>query len=210
MLNSPVTEEAVYVLGAGGHAKVVCSALRAQRRSIAAIFDDRLELRGQLLDGIPIVGPIAEIPDTSDSICIVAIGDNAKRRAVAGLFRSVRWTNAIHPHSWVDPTATLGPGSVVFAGAVVQASAIVGHHVIVNSGAIIEHDCVLGDFVHLGPGSRLAGAVSVGPGAMLGVGSSVIPGKRIGEWSVLGAGAVLVSDLPDGVTALGVPARVYR
>ena len=48
----------------------------------------------------------------------------------------------------------------------------------------------------------------MGEGALIGAGSAVLPGVRIGDRATLGAGAVADKDLPEGVTATGVPARV--
>ena len=93
---------------------------------------------------------------------------------------------------------------------VVQPDAVIGDHVIVNTGATIDHDCTIGDYAHLAPGVHLSGSVHVGEGAFLGIGSVVIPGVKIGRWSTLGAGAVAIRDLADGVTAVGVPARVLK
>jgi len=61
--------------------------------------------------------------------------------------------------------------------------------------------------VHVGPGARLAGNVSVYEGAFLGIGSCVVPGCRIGEWATVGAGGVVVGEIPEGVVAKGIPAR---
>jgi acetyltransferase EpsM len=47
----------------------------------------------------------------------------------------------------------------------------------------------------------------MGEGSMMGVGSSVIPCVKIGSWATIGAGAAVVRDIPDGVTAVGVPAK---
>jgi acetyltransferase EpsM len=82
--------------------------------------------------------------------------------------------------------------------------------VIVNTGAIVEHDCVLEDGSSLGPGACMAGRVQIGRGAFISTGVTLAPRVRVGAGTVVGAGSVVVADLPDGVLAYGVPARVVR
>ncbi len=55
---------------------------------------------------------------------------------------------------------------------------------------------------------RLLSGVKVGEGTHIGIGASVIPQMDIGPWSVIGAGAAVISRIPGHVTAVGVPARV--
>ncbi len=196
----------VVVIGGGGHARVAISTLRAAGYEVAGVFDDDPALLGTRVSGVPVLGPVGSIPDHSYRSGIIAVGDNRTRREIAGRVR-LQWVTAIHPGAHVDPSATLGPGSLVFAGSVIQADATIGGHVIVNTGAVVEHDCVLGDFAHVAPGVVLAGNVRVGEGTLLGVGTAVIPGVRIGSWSTVGAGSVVVRDLPGGVVAYGSPAR---
>jgi len=92
----------------------------------------------------------------------------------------------------------------------VQPDVIIGKHVIINTCASVDHDCKLEDFVHIAPCVHLAGGVLVGEGSLLGVGSSVIPYRRIGKWSIVGAGSVIVNDIPDHVTVVGVPAKLIK
>lgn len=196
----------VVVIGAGGHAKVVISTLRAAGHEVAAVFDDDPAKWGTRVLGVEVVGGVGAIAEHPYAHGVVAIGDNRVRRAVAGKV-GLRWVTAVHPGAHVDASAAIGPGSVVFAGAVVQPGAVIGGHVVVNTGVIVEHDCALGDFSQAASGTTLAGGVQVGEGAMLGVGTAVIPGVRIGPWATVGAGSVVVRDLPGGVVAYGVPAR---
>ncbi len=198
--------EAVAVIGAGGHAKVVISCLRELGVAVAAALDDAPERWGADLLGVPVRGPVRELA-AGFRRGVIAIGDNRTRRRLASDL-DLEWRTVVHPRAWVDPTARLGPGAVVFAGAVVQPEAEIGAHAIVNTGASIDHDCRVGAYAHLGPGSRLCGRVRVGEGALIGAGSAVIPGVTIGAWTVVGAGAAVVRDLPDGAIAVGVPARV--
>jgi acetyltransferase-like isoleucine patch superfamily enzyme len=97
---------------------------------------------------------------------------------------------------------------VLFAQAVVQAQASIGTGAILNTGCSVDHDAQISDVVHICPGARLAGEVKVGARSWIGIGASVIQQVRIGSDVTVGAGAAVVRDLPDGVTAVGVPARV--
>ncbi len=196
----------VLVIGAGGHCKVVVRALQELGHTVVAILDDDPHLHGETLLGIPIAGPVALADDYRHLPAVLAIGDNGIRQALAERL-DLEWMTVVHPQADVDKTATLGPGTVVFSGAVIQAETVVGSHAIINTRSSVDHDCQLGDFVHVAPGAHLAGSVSVGEGAMLGIGSSVIQGKQIGAWTTVGAGAAVVSDLPAHVIAVGVPAR---
>ena len=114
----------------------------------------------------------------------------------------------IHPSAWVSPSAQIGPGSVLFAQVVVQAQVRIGAGAILNTSCSIDHDVQLADGVHVCPGARLAGEVQVGERSWIGIGASLIQQIRIGCDVTIGAGAAVISDLPDGVTAVGVPARV--
>jgi sugar O-acyltransferase (sialic acid O-acetyltransferase NeuD family) len=199
----------IVVIGAGGHAKVVISTLRTNDCSIGAVFDDDSSLWGTELLGVPVRGPIAMADQSEFELGIIAIGNNAVRKRIAHRL-NLRWLTVVHSAAWVDPDAKLGTGTVVFAGAVIQPGGVVGEHVIVNTSASVDHDCVVKDFCHIAPGVHLGGNVQVDEGAFLGVGSDVIPGRKVGAWTMVGAGAVVVRDLPERVVAYGVPAYPAR
>lgn len=200
----------VAVIGAGGHAKVVISTLQADRHTVRSILDDNPDLWGHSVMGIPVLGAVSLLEDTETTAAIVAIGDNTARQQVVALYKHVNWVTAVHPQAYVHPSVGLGPGTVVMAGAVVQVGVAVGRHCIVNTGATVDHDCTLGDFAHIAPGVHLAGRVHVGTGAMLGISSCAIPGVRVGDWASVGAGGVVIRDIPARCTVVGVPARVLR
>lgn len=200
----------VHILGAGGHAAVVISTLYAKGYSVAAVHDDDPALVGTDILGVPVTGPIRELPEDFCGPAAVGIGSNAVRKAIVERFPNCTWVTLVHPAAVVDPNACIGDGTVVFAGAIVQARAIVGNHVILNTGCSVDHDCDVGDFSHVGPGAHLAGVVTLEEGVFMGIGSSVIPMKHVGAWSTVGAGGVVVDDLPAEVTAVGVPARAIR
>lgn len=197
----------VVVLGAGGHAKVVIATLLAAGFSIEGVLDDSSAKWGVRILGFVVEGPFAKLSAASRPHCVMAIGDNRQRREVAARFPAMEWVSAVHPFSSVHPTVEIGPGTVVAAGAVIQPETRIGRHCIVNTGATIDHDCSVGDFSHVAPGTHLAGGVRLAAGVFLGIGSAVAPGVGVGDWTVVGAGGVVVHDLPGGVTAVGVPAR---
>lgn len=204
----------LWIVGAGGHAKVVRDAAGASGLfDIKGYLDDRVELLGGLVLRVPILGPISEssIRGFQVEYAVLAIGSNLIRDQLATkLADLVEWATVIHPTATVSQYASLGAGSVVCAGAVIQAGATIGRHVIINTCASVDHDTTVGDYAHIGPGCHLAGDVFVDVGALLGVGSSVAPSRRIGAWSVVGAGGVVTQNVPDYVTVAGVPARPLR
>jgi sugar O-acyltransferase (sialic acid O-acetyltransferase NeuD family) len=199
----------VIVLGAGGHAKVVISTLLAAGWRVDAIYDGDPTKHGQQFLGIRVLGSTADVDPYIAANAVIAIGDGERRRAIASQF-NFNWVTVIHPTAWVDPSAKIGDGTVVCAGAVVQPGSRIGCHAIINTLAGVDHDCRIGDFAHVGPGAHLAGGVHVGAGTVIGTGASAIPKVHIGGQTVVGAGATVVHDLPDGVVAVGCPAKVLR
>ena len=200
------------ILGGGGHAKVVAeTALASGHTSCIAFLDDR-PLPSIL--GWPVLGHLDQALDPTIQAkfpaAIVAIGHSFTRlRWLAKLQTAgYRLPLLIHPSAWISPSAHVGPGSVVFAQAAVQAQAVVGIGSILNTGCSVDHDAKLSDGVHICPGARLAGEVKVGARSWIGIGSSAIQQVRIGSDVTVGAGSAVINDLPDGVTAVGVPARV--
>jgi UDP-perosamine 4-acetyltransferase len=195
----------VVVIGAGGHAKVVIATVRAAGGEVVAAYDDDQTRWGHSILGVSIDGPIS--PDAiGSSPAILAIGSNRARKAIAARVEA-RWITVRHPDTTVHPSVSLGPGTIVFAGSVIQPDSTLGAHTIVNTASSIDHDCIVGDFVHVGPGVRLCGGVTVDEGVLLGVGAKVAPNVEIGPWSTAGAGAVCVVDVPGDKTVVGVPAR---
>ena len=193
------------IFGSGGHAKVVIATARACGLEVTAAYDDNPERVGSAVLGVPIRGTIADGRNTG-SPALIAIGSNRAREQIAATHVGP-WVSLVHPRSTVHDSVTIGEGTVVFAGSIVQPDTRLGSHAILNTGCTVDHDCELGDFVHIGPGTNLCGGVTIGSGTLIGVGSAIIPRVSVGDWGVIGAGAAVTSDVAAGARVLGVPAR---
>jgi sugar O-acyltransferase (sialic acid O-acetyltransferase NeuD family) len=203
-------KEGILVLGAGGHGKSVVGVLLASRAQVAGVLVDSPEKWGPEIQGVPILGPISALSRYPHHSAVIAIGDNAARRAVAERFPAARWANVLYPQAYINPTARIGLGTVIFPGAIIGADVILGNHVIVSGNTTIGHNAIVDDYAHVAPGVQIGGEARVGRGAMLGIGSVVCPKVQVGEEAVLGAGAVAVKDIPAGCRAFGVPALVEQ
>lgn len=206
-------------LGAGGHAAVVIEILRAAGDvEIVGLLDPDPNLRNTSVLGVPVLGDDALLEALHEKdvryafIGVGGTGDTQPRQRLFATARSHGFDMiaAVHPSAVVSPSATLGFGPTVGAGAVINARARIGDNVIVNTGAIVEHDCVIGHHVHIATGARLAGAVTIGEGTHVGIGAVVRQCLNIGPDVLVGAGAVVVGDVSANVVVTGVPARVTR
>jgi len=192
--------------GASGHGKVILDILEESGEREIEVWDD-----GAVLDfeGFAVKKPI-EIGSINEKV-IVSIGVNAiRKKVVEKLNGSVGFGRAIHPMSVISKKAIIAEGTVVMAGAVINPSARIGRHCIVNTSASIDHDCVLEDYVHISPNATLSGDVHVGEGTHIGSGAVSIQGIRIGKWCTIGAGTVIIKDIPDYATVVGNPARIIK
>jgi sugar O-acyltransferase (sialic acid O-acetyltransferase NeuD family) len=203
-MQSKVADGSVAIIGAGGHGAVVGSALLAAGYSIAGYYDDDDKKLGRDVVGGMVLGPVSEL-SSGTAKAVIAIGDNRVRERIAASL-ALEWVTVVHPFSWVDPSASLGPGTVVCAGAVVQPNVAVRSHVILNSGTIVNHGAVVDHFSHLSD-AHLGAESRVGRGVLLGTGSKVVARVEVGSWATVGAGAVAIRDVRPGVTVVGVPAR---
>jgi UDP-perosamine 4-acetyltransferase len=207
-------KERVVILGGGGHAKVVIDILEQAAEFAIAGFLSPAEQPDEICGyrRLGSDGALDEVLRSGVASAFVAIGDNRRRMDCIALVRRHGFTlvNAISPAGIVSRHATLYCGIAVMPGAVINAGSVVQEGAIINTNATVDHDCVVGACAHVAPGTTLAGCVRLGDGVFLGTGSSVIPGIAIGSWTTVGAGAVVVADLPDHVVAVGVPAIIRR
>jgi UDP-perosamine 4-acetyltransferase len=206
-------------LGAGSHAKVVIEILRCRESyELIGLLDPKPELHGKSVLGVPVLGGDDLLAVLKrDGVChffvgLGSVGDTRPRRRLfeLALEYGMRPVDAVHPQAVVSPSAEIGEGVTIMAGAVINACAHLSVNVIVNTGATVEHDCIIGDHVHIATGAQLASTVHVGNGTHVGAGATVLQCIRIGENTLVGAGAVVIRDVPAGVTVVGCPARILR
>lgn len=204
----------IVVLGASGHGQVVADILfqmwaKGREMEIVGFLDDDPELKGRRVLGLPVLGPLSELPAAPHDAVILGIGDNRDRaRVYAELVAArKRFVTAIHPSAVLAPDVVVGQGAVLAAGVVANPGATIGENAILNTCCSIDHHCHVAAHAHIAPGAHLAGRVSVGEGAFVGIGACAVPGVSLGAWSVVGAGAAVTHSVPEGITVAGVPAR---
>jgi sugar O-acyltransferase (sialic acid O-acetyltransferase NeuD family) len=211
-----MSDRRIFVYGAGGQGKVVADILACKGEGeFVGFVDDREELWGGRVMEFAVLGGgewlRGEAEDSRVAVA-VGVGDGRARRMIAE--RCAVWgveiLTLVHPRATVACAAQVGTGTVVMAGAVINADARIGAGVIVNSGAVVEHDVEIGDFAHVAPRAAMGGAARLGAFSHLGMGAVVLERVCVGSHTIVGAGAVVVGDLPDGVVAIGVPARIRR
>jgi UDP-N-acetylbacillosamine N-acetyltransferase len=208
--------ESIVIWGAAGHAVVVAEAIRALGTyTLAGFLDDDPARTGQAFFGSSILGTrhdLAALRNQGISRFVMGFSHCRGRESCAELAiaAGLEPVTIVHPSAIVSPTAVLASGVFVNAGAIVNGRATIAAHSIINTGAIVDHDCLIGLCAHLAPRATLAGTVRIGARAWIGLAACVLEGRSIGADSIVGAGAVVHRDLPERITAIGVPARIHR
>jgi sugar O-acyltransferase (sialic acid O-acetyltransferase NeuD family) len=204
------------IIGGGEHARVAMEAaiLLPERWKLIGYIDVKDDKLTEKIFDISRLGDDSSLKNilAANPGCrfVCGIGDNDMRRKIVLSFDELdkkNWATIVHPDAYLSPSAKVGPGSVIFSRAVVQTGAIVGMHCIINSGGIVEHDSSIGDFSHIAPAAVMGGTVKVGTGCLVGLGSRIRDHINIGDNVTIGSGSVVVTDIADGETAVGVPAR---
>lgn len=210
-------QQKLIIVGCGGFGKEVLlralevNALEA-RFSVLGYCDDNPHKKGQLISGYPVLGSPEEVdadmPDKPAFIC--SIGTNEVRARVVQRVLGLGWipVSIIHPSVIIDPEVEIGLGTYIGPKAIVCPNAKVGNHVLINIDVTIGHDAIIGDFAQVSPGGRVSGASVLKEGAMMGSNAVIFQKKTIGRYATLGACSFGMRNVPDGTTALGIPARV--
>lgn len=217
-----MTARPLLLVGAGGLARETLAACRATNAAhdapvwdVLGMLDDNPERHGDVIDGVPVLGPSGAVHDHPDAqvvICTASVGNQASRRLIAGRLglETERYGTVVHPLASVAPGVEIGTGSVLMAFTAITAPQRIGGHVVLMPHCTITHDDQVSDYVTFAARVALAGSVTVGEAAYLGSGCLVREGLTIGEHAIIGMGSVVLENVPAYEVWVGSPARRLR
>jgi UDP-perosamine 4-acetyltransferase len=205
----------IYIIGAGTYGEVMFDLAENCGYNVAGFFDDNKKKIGIEIFGKKLLGTIEDLfdRDLTGVNVVVAIGNNHVRNILLNRVRKQGGETPTLVHSTVTATKNvqLGDGVYVQPNATLWTSVKIESNCIVSVGAVIAHHTILKE------GSFVANNVAVGASiiveneAFIGMGSTISTGvKTVGRGSVIGAGSVVIRDVPPGVVFAGVPAKKLR
>lgn len=206
------------IFGAGGLGRVVCQLVRdvnaqAATWNLLGFLDSDVTRHGKEVEGLPVLGGAEWLRRWPETWVLTAVGMSEARRCVVRETWKIctpHWATLIHPRAWLPDSVDVGAGSIIYPSVLVDPHVSIGRHVILNKACTIGHDAVLEDFVTVNPGVNVGGGVRLGEGCFLGIGSATLQEITIGDWTIVGAGSVVIADLPPHVTAVGCPSRIVK
>ena len=212
------TKEKIVIIGSSGHAKVIIDIIEQEGKFNIIGLLDTFKRIGESVLGYKILGEEKDLPQLiikyQLSGCIIAIGDNWARSIVKNKIQEIDpsfgFITTIHPSASIARGVTIGSGTVVMAGAVVNSNSSIGDFCIINTNASIDHDNKLDKFSSIAPGATTGGNVSIGKFSAISLGANIIHDIEIGEHSVIGAGSTVLNNVSDYVVVYGTPAKKIR
>lgn len=211
-------KEKALIVGSGGHAMLLTEIIRLNGTcEIIGLLDCDKNTHGKVIDGFTVIGG-DDMLEELKSECECAFIGLGSIKSGSCIIREKIFNNLkklgyktpslIHPAALLSDTASIAEGCQIMAGAIVQTGAVLSENVILNAGTIVEHHCRIGQSSALGSGAVLCGGVTIGERSHIGAGATVIQRLEIGNDTTAGAGTVVVRNLPNGVKAVGVPAKI--
>lgn len=206
----------LYIIGAGGFGKEVAWLVERINETektwnIKGFIDDT-KSRGDSHAGYSVVGDerfLKEIAEHREVYAVCAVGAAQARKQIVERLKDskVRFATVIDPSVVIANRVKVGEGAIICANSVLAVDSSIGNHVVINISSVIGHDDIIEDFVTVHPSVNVSGNVTVGNTSELGTGTRIIPGKTIAPNTIVGAGAVVIKNITESGTYVGVPAK---
>lgn len=207
----------LYIVGAGGFGREVAWLVERINQvepewNLKGFIDDDESVQGAFKDDYPVVGGCDYLQYLPNQVWVVcAVGSAKTRKKIIeklSQISNVSFATLIDPSVLQSNRVEVGEGSIICAGTILTVDICVGKHVIINLDCTVGHDVMVHDFVTVYPSVNISGNVSVGECTELGTGAQIIQGIKICAEATIGAGAVVVRDIDQAGTYIGVPARL--
>lgn len=182
--------------------------------NLLGFMDDNDSIQGAEINGYPVIGKTEDVIKYSDAYFVVAVGASRIREKIVANMKTlnpdIKFGIVIDPSVEISALVTIGEGTIICAHTIITVNISIGNHVIINLDCTIGHDAIIKDFVTLYPSVNVSGITEIGHAVELGTGMQIIQGKKIGDYSIVGAGAVVVKNIPEKCTAVGSPAKPIK
>lgn len=192
------------IIGASGHGKVVADIAKLIGYKDIIFLDNDISIKE--CSGIPVLGSDTLLNEL-DGDLFIAVGNACVRKKYMEAYSNRNYPVLIHPNAVIPNSVSVGDGTVIMAGVIINPDTRVGRGCIINTSASIDHDCVIEDYSHVSVGAHLCGSVHVGKYNWIGAGATVINNINICSDCMVGAGAVVIHNIDRKGTYVGVPAR---
>lgn len=207
------------IIGASGFGREVAWAVErmnkhAPKWNLIGFMDDNEIIQGKEINGYKVLGKTKDVYKYPDAYYVCAIGSSRTREAIINRIKDInpliKFGTVIDPSVEISDFVTIGEGTIICAHTIITVNISIGSHVIINLDCTVGHDSTIHDFVTLYPSVNVSGITNIGHAVELGTGMQIIQGKTIGDYSIIGAGAVVIKDIPAKCTAVGNPAKPIK
>lgn len=204
------------IIGASGFGREVANLVNDINKkqttwNLLGLVDDNLA--GETVEGFTILGTVNDLMELDPKPwLVVAIANTSIRYSLVEKLddKGYEFATLIHPTVRIGKKIKFGEGAIVCANTLFTTNIDIGKHCILNINCSFGHDTQVGDFVSTMSHTAIAGDVVIGEGCYFGLNCTVINQVSIGPWGTYGAGAVVVSDMPSQIVAVGIPAKVIK
>ena len=210
--------ENIILIGSSGHARVIIDIIEKVNLFSIAGFIDSFRKSGEETYNYPVLGSETDIPHliAKHKITgyIVAVGDNWTRKKmndkVASLDLGLNLISVIHPSAVIGKNVSIAEGTVIMAGVVINSDSSIGRGCLLNTSSSLDHDCRMEEYSSLAPHATTGGNVSIGAFSSVSLSACISNKLTIGKHTIIGAGSVVLENIPDLKLAFGTPAKVIR
>ncbi len=209
----------IVIIGAGGFGREVldvvdaCNVREEVYDPLGFIVDPQYGKAGSIINDKPILGGFDWLEEHANEVYVTCgVGPPHQRYQLIQRASKLncQFITLIHPSAITTRWTTMGAGVVITAGCILTNQIQIGNHVHINLDCTVGHNAILQDFVTLAPGVHISGNITLETGCYIGTGANIIEKLRVGEWSTIGAGSVIVKDVPANSTVVGVPGKAIK
>lgn len=205
----------ILIIGASGFGREVAWLIEElEEWNIIGFIDDNSSIQNKIVNNYPVIGVIQNLLSFEKEMnVVIAIGNPSIRKKIYEIISSnpnIKFPNIIARDVRMSDTNNLGIGNIICTHTILTTNISIGNFNHINLSCTLGHDVVLEDYITVYPGVNISGNVTIKSLSEIGTGSKIIQGKTISDNIIIGAGGVVVKNLDNSGTYIGVPVKLIE